>query len=111
MRFDLSELHKVAIKIKEAIFWCFRIQMVIFVLILFKKFRFLNVIFGEDRCSDKAIDKLQWRIWGGGAPGVPIPSDQNFFNFMRFFRNCVNILGRRPPKGWRPSYDMSWIRL
>ena len=30
------------------------------------------------------------------------PTDQNFFNFMGFFRKCINILGRRPPKGLAP---------
>ena len=34
-----------------------------------------------------------------GAPGMHRPMDQNFFNFMGFFRKCINILGRLPPKG------------
>ena len=47
-------------------------------------------------CKDENLS--QWRIWG----------DQNFFNFMGFFRKCINILGRRPQGG--AFYDKSWIR-
>ena len=33
---------------------------------------------------------------GGGAPGARPPMDQNFFNFMGFFRKCIHILGWHP---------------
>ena len=35
----------------------------------------------------------------GGAPDARPPMYRNFFNFMGFFRKCINILGRRTPKG------------
>ena len=47
---------------------------------------------------------------GGSSRHAPSPTDQNFFNFMRFFRK--NILGWRPFWGvGAPSYERSWIRL
>ena len=39
---------------------------------------------------------------GGVLPARVSPMDQNFFNFMGFFRKCINILGRRPPRGLAP---------
>ena len=39
---------------------------------------------------------------GGRSWQAPPPSDQNFLNFMGFFRKCINILGWRPPKGLAP---------
>ena len=39
----------------------------------------------------------------GGALPVRTPSkDQNFFNFMGFFRKCINILDQPPPNGLAP---------
>ena len=40
---------------------------------------------------------------GGGTPGASPPTDQIFFNFMGFFRKCINILGWLPPlRVWGP---------
>ena len=36
----------------------------------------------------------------GGDPGVRLPTDQNFFNFIGFSENVIKILGRRPPRDW-----------
>ena len=38
----------------------------------------------------------------GGAPDAHPPTDQNFFNFIGFSENIIKILGRHPPRDWRP---------
>ena len=48
---------------------------------------------------------------GGGAPGAPHPTDQNFLNFMQFFGKLgKNFMLMPPLEGWRRFLRKSWIR-
>ena len=64
-----------------------------------------------------------WSDWPvadlGGRSRCAPPTDQNFFKFMGVFRKCINIMGQRPPRGWRPllrqvldpSVWLHWFQL